>query len=192
MKKLTRFLSPVLLTALPLVVAASNAYASSGGEPSISDLTVYWVNFLVYVTLMFVLVRKPIANGWAARRARIQETVASCATEVEKAERELNAIEALTKTLAAEQARAREEIISQAKVEAEGIVTQARERAARIREQSKELLAGESRSAESSFRASLVTRALTIAREKFTKGEFAGRQQAYVDAAVDRAKRLVQ
>lgn len=190
------FSSIVVATTLAsstLVSVAASAFASNGhGEPSLSDLTVYWVNFAVYVTLMYILLRKPIAQGWAARRASIKATVVECTTEVEKAERELNAIEALTKTLSAEQERARQEILSQAQAEADALVAQAHERAARIREQAKEMLAGEGRSAESAFKASLVAKALNLAREKFTKGDFAGRQQAYVDAAVGRAKRLTQ
>lgn len=176
-----------------LIAPASQALASSGhGQPALSDLTVYWANFAVYLTLMYILLRKPIAQGWAARRARIREMVAQCATEVEKAERELNAIEALTKTLSAEQERARQEILSQAQAEADAIVANALEKAARIREQAQEMLTGEGRSAESAFRASLVAKALGLAREKFTKGEFVDRQQAYVDAAIGRARRLTQ
>jgi F0F1-type ATP synthase membrane subunit b/b' len=180
------------LVSVFLPVASAFASSSAHGEPSIADLTVYWANFVVYSIILYVLLRKPLANGWAARRARIQESVASCTSQVASAERELNAVEALTKGLTSEQDRARAEIVAQAKLEAEQIVESARAKATRIREQAKDMVAGEGRSAESTFRTTLVTRALELARAKFVGGEFSSKQQSYLDAAVGRAKRLVQ
>ncbi len=187
---LHRGLASLALVLLP--VAAAFASSSAHGEPSIADLTVYWANFAVYSIILFVLLRKPLSNGWATRRARIQDMVASCASQVDSAERELNAVEALTKGLTSEQDRARAEIVTQAKLEAEQIVASARTKATRIREQAKDMVAGEGRSAESTFRTTLVARALELARAKFAGGEFSSKQQVYLDAAVGRAKRLVQ
>ena len=180
-----------------LVVAAialpSPVFASAGGHsPSFADLTFYWVNFILYVGLMSFLLRKPIKNAWVARTARIKQTVLDCTDQVESAERELNAIEALTKGLAAEQERVCQEIVEQANLEAQEILKNANQRAARIREQAKEMVKGETRSAQVSFRSTLVARALELARAKFSAGEFASREQAYVGAAVTRAKGLLQ
>jgi F0F1-type ATP synthase membrane subunit b/b' len=173
---------------------SSVAWASTGAhhEPSFSDITFHWINFVLYIGAMTYLLRKPIQNSWAARAKRIKQEVQQCTDEVDAAERELNAIEALTKGLSAEQERVRQEIATQAKLEAEEILKQANQRAVRIREQGKELLKGEARSAETLFRASLVQRAVHMAKERFTRGEYASREQAYVDAAVTRAKNLVQ
>lgn len=187
---LHRIVAPLALVILP--VASAFASSSAHGEPSIVDLAVYWGNFVVYSIILYVLLRKPLATGWSARRARIQQAVSSSASQVEAAERELNAVEALTKGLTSEQDRARAEIVTQAKLEAEQIVASARTKATRIREQAKDMVAGEGRSAESTFRATLVARALELARAKFAGGEFSSKQQSYLDAAVGRAKRLVQ
>jgi F0F1-type ATP synthase membrane subunit b/b' len=183
-----RFTAIAAALFLPLSVAAASG---AHHEPSIHDIKLFWVNFLIYVVGVFFLARGPIRRGWAARRTKIKESVDYATTQVEVAERELNAVEALTRGLAAEQDRVKEEIVVQSKAEAETIIAQAHERAKRIREQAKEMLAGEGRFAESNFKTSLVGRAVELARSKFAGGEFAGRQQAYVDAAVDRAKRLV-
>jgi F0F1-type ATP synthase membrane subunit b/b' len=152
---------------------------------------VFWVNFLIYVSLLFVLVRKPVGNAWLARRNAILGAVTSATDEVNAAERELNATEALLKNLAAEQDRARTEIVRQGQAEADAIVVAAKERAERIKQQAAELLKGEGRSAEAGFRAALVGRALEISRDKFARGEYSTKQSAYVDAALSRAKRLV-
>lgn len=173
-------------------VASAFASNSAHGEPSIADLTVYWANFAVYSVILYVLLRKPLANGWSARRARIQDAVASSASQMAAAERELNAVEALTKGLSSEQERACAEIVAQAKLEAQQIIQSAHAKATRVREQAKDMVAGEGRSAESTFRTTLVARALELARAKFVGGEYGSRQQSYLDAAVGRAKRLVQ
>lgn len=193
MKSLPARTLPYVFLLTALLAMSTEVYASGDGHvPSIADLTFYWLNFVLYVALLTYLLRKPIKTGWAARTARIKQTVAECTDQVESAERELNAIEALTKGLPTEQERARQQIVSQANLEAADIIKQAEQRAARIREQSKEMLKGEMRSAQSSFKASLVSRALQLAKDRFTKGEYAAREQAYVGAAVSRAKQLVQ
>mgnify|MGYP006274662357 CR=1 FL=1 len=171
------------------------AYAEESGAPhhgSVLDLAANWVNFLLYVGLLYFCLRKVIPSAWAARRNKIRETVLASKAELEDAERELDTVQALTRNLAQEQARAKQEILEQAELEAAAIKGSAAERAERIKVQAKELLVGESRSAEAQVRQSLVARALELARAQFASGEFSARQQSYVDAAIDRAKRLVQ
>jgi F-type H+-transporting ATPase subunit b len=182
------------LLSLVLVLASSEAMAS-GGEghaPSAWDLRFLWLNFVLYVVLLYVLLKKVIASGWAARRHKIEKSVVSATSEVEAAEKTLRSIEDLVRNLKSEQEKAREEILSLAKEEAASIVRAAEERAERVRAQAKDLLKGESRSAQASFRSALVARAVELAKSKFSGGQFAGRQDDYVAAAVDRAKRLVQ
>lgn len=177
------------------ILSSSVAFAS-GSEGahhgSIADVAGLWINFLVYVALLTALLRKPIKNGWAARRERIAEEVSAATSELEAAERELAAVEALTKNITQEQSRARADILKQGELEAAAIVTAAQEKAARIKSQVRDLLQGESRSAEANFRAALVAKAVELSKARFQTGEFAGRQGAYVDAAVDRAKKLVR
>lgn len=182
-------------TILAAHLSATVAYASGGeGEHhgSLADITGPWINFIVYVALLTALTRKPIKSAWAARRERIAEEVAAATSDMEAAERELAAVEALTKNIGQEQERARLEIVKQGELEAASIATAAKEKAARITSQVTELLEGESRSAQASFRASLVAKAVELSKARFQGGEFASRQGAYVDAAVDRAKKLVR
>ena len=186
--------------AIATIVAVANhsvtsAFAS-GGEGghhvSIADISGPWINFIVYVALLTALVRKPIKNGWASRRERIAAEVAAATSEMEAAERELAAVEALTKNIGQEQERARLDIVKQGELECASIASASNEKAVRIKSQGVELLEGESRSAQASFRASLVAKAVELSRARFQGGEFASRQAAYVDAAVDRAKKLVR
>jgi F0F1-type ATP synthase membrane subunit b/b' len=141
---------------------------------------------------MTYILRKPLANGWAARTSRIKQSVMRSSDEVEAAERELNAIEALTKTIPQEEERIKKEIAEQGDAEAAEIIRQAEQRAARIRQQATELIKGETRSAQSSFRQALVERAVQITKERFGAGDFTARENVYQTAAITRAKQLVQ
>ena len=178
----------VALFALPAVAEE----AEGPHEGSILDLTSNWINFIIYVALLYVLLRNAIPKAWAARREKIRESVLASKEELDAAERELHAVEALTANLAREQERAKREILEAADLEARAIKGSAAERAERIKAQAKDLLVGEGRSAETQVRASLVARALEIARARFASGDYAARQSSYVDAAIERAKRLVQ
>lgn len=196
---LTALLATIKPTALVAVIfsgqflVGQEAFASSGhGDPSISDLTFYWINFVLYIGIMSYILRKPLAKGWSERTARIKHAVTKSTDEVDSAERDLNAIEALTKTLPQEEEKIRKQIVEQANAEAEDIVRQAQQRAERIRAQAAELLKGENRSAQASFRQGLVARAVQLAKDKFRAGEYAAREGAYQSAAVSRAKQLVQ
>ena len=187
--------SSVVVLSLSLALSVSESALAAGGaghQPSIHDIVPFWVNFVVYLALMTFLLRKPIKNGWASRRNRIADEVASATSEMEAAERELAAVEALTKNLTQEQERARVEILKQGELEAEALISSAKEKAHRIDSSTKELLEGESRSAQAHFRAALVAKAVELAKSRFQTGELAGRQSVYMDAAVDRAKKLVR
>ena len=185
----------VLATSLAFALAHSSFSFASGGaghHPSIHDIVPFWVNFVIYVALMTVLLRKPIKNGWASRRNRIAEEVASATADMEAAARELAAVEALTKNLSQEQERARVEILNQGELESHAIVSAAKEKATRLASSTQDLIEGESRSAQAHFRAALVAKAVELSKSKFQTGELAARQSQYVDAAIDRAKKLVR
>jgi len=188
--------SLAIVTTLLVAQLSATPALASGGEgghhASIADISGPWINFIVYVVLLTALIRKPLKNGWSSRRERIAEEVAAATSEMEAAGRELAAVEALTKSIAHEQERARLEIVKQGELEAASIASAAMEKAARIKSQVGELLEGESRSAQASFRSSLVAKAVELSKARFQGGEFASRQSAYVDAAVDRAKKLVR
>lgn len=180
-----------LVIALPVTELAF-ASAGAGHHPSIHDIVPFWVNFVIYVALMTVLLRNPIKNGWASRRDRIAEEVSSSSSDMEAAERELAAVEALTKNLSQDQERARIEILKQGELEASAVISSAKEKAARLASSTKDLLEGESRSAQGRFRAALVAKAVELSKSRFQTGELAARQSVYVDAAIDRAKKLVR
>jgi len=185
----------VVATFFIATLAASDlamASGSAGHQPSIYDIVPFWVNFVLYIALMTFILRKPIKNGWASRRTRIAEEVSSATSDMEAAERELATVEALTKNLSQEQERARTEILKQGELESDAILSAVKEKSGRLASSTKELLEGESRSAQAHFRAALVAKAVELSKSRFQTGELAARQSVYVDAAIDRAKKLVR
>lgn len=181
----------IIAATLSSTVALASG-SEGGAHGSIADTIGPWINFIVYIAILTVLLRKPLKSGWAARRERIAEEVSAATSEMEASGRTLAAVEALTKNIAQEQERARAEILKQGELESASIATAAREKAARIKSQVLDLLAGESRSAQAHFRASLVAKAVELSKARFESGEFSSRQGAYIEAAVDRAKKLVR
>ena len=186
------FGAALLCAIVPFAVAAASGGKAESHEASILDLGKFWMNFAVYVALLVVLLKKPVKSGWASRRARIADSVSSATSDMAEAERGLAAVEALTKNIVAEQERARGEILSQGELEAQAISRAAVEKSVRVKSQVKELLEGETRSAEDQFRSSLIAQAVELSKDRFKSGDYAARQSAYVEAATDRAKRLVR
>ena len=186
------FGAALLCVIVPFAVASASGGEGQSHEGSILDLWKFWMNLAVYVTLLVVLLKKPVKSGWASRRARIADSVSSATSDMAEAERGLAAVEALTKNIVAEQERARGEILSQGELEAQAISRAAVEKSVRVKSQVKELLEGETRSAEDQFRSSLIAQAVELSKDRFKSGDYAARQSAYVEAAADRAKRLVR
>jgi F0F1-type ATP synthase membrane subunit b/b' len=184
------------MVTLPIITeqafAASTDHAATGSHGSVWDIRHYWINFIVYLGVLFFAFRGAVTNGWAARRSNIQQAVNSAAKELHDADAELRLLDKLVANIEFDRQRARDEIIRQGEVEALKILEDARDKAARIRDSAQGMITAEARTAEQSFRVSLVTRAMEIARERFRSGEFSGKQRAYVDAALSRAKRMVQ
>ena len=167
-------------------------HCSAEGHDGISSLIPFWVNFAIYIAVLFIALRKIIPQAWMARRNAILENVTAAARELEQAERSVRDAEDKTKNLSNEQEAARQEIIKQAQLEAAQIIATAKEKAERQKAQAKDLIQGESRSAESVFRSELVFKAVELARDKFKSGAYTAKESSYRSAALDRAKRLVQ
>jgi F0F1-type ATP synthase membrane subunit b/b' len=185
--------SVALATTVGLFLNSGFASAwASGGPASIGDLKSYWINFVIYICLLFICLRKVIPAAWTARREAIQATVRNATRDLESAEAEVKDVETRTRNLEADKRKAMDEIIRQAEAEASAAVSQAREKATRASVQAVDLLKGEGRAAEVEYRSELVARALQLAREKFQQGAFADKEAGYRDAAMARARRLVQ
>jgi F-type H+-transporting ATPase subunit b len=197
---LYRAMTAVVLTNLSVQSVAADDHAHA---PSIGDLKVYWFNFIIYIGILYFALRKLVPAAWAARRERIRVSLHSASAALNAAEQELNAVQNALKTLQepskvagvvgelTEIQRLRADVLRDGQAEAQRIVQDAEQRAARLRTQAREQLEGEVRTAQSAVRAQLVQRAVASARTRFSQGDFAHRDTQYREAAVQRAKRLI-
>lgn len=183
----------VAVAALSYLVSISEAFAAEGHHiGSVWDIKFHWINFLVYIAIVYIASKGVISSAWATRRDRIKQAVRHSAEELEHAEKELKQVEILTRNVVAAEAAAQQEILQQAESEAQTIVATAKEKAIRIAEQAGELIEAEANAARHAIRDELVSRAVELAKKRFGSGELASKQEQYAAAAIARARQLVR
>jgi len=129
----------VALTLLPLLVA-STAFASlaseEGGEPherSTQLLVLAFINFAIYAYILYRFAWPAIVKYLVERRAAVVAALEAAAKASAEAEALKAEFEAKMKTLEADAAKARAEVLAIAELEAKEVVEQAKRSAERIR-----------------------------------------------------------
>ncbi len=149
-----------------LAHAASGAH---GHAPSFADIIPYWINFSLYVLVLFFLLRKPIAKGWNGRTEAIAAAVNKGKTEREQAEQLLAAAKSKQSSLASEIAALVAQIKNETAAETQEILKDSAERAERIKTQGKEMLAAEEKAFKSALRKELADEVLKRATDILKK-----------------------
>jgi len=119
--------------------------------PHISDLTIFWINFLIYIAILYKVVKKPALNAWQKRREEIRKLVINAEKQSTQAQKDLTEAQSLhsrikenmedaKKAISAEAQRERIDIISQAQNRAEFIIKKAHESVGKERLSAKRLL----------------------------------------------------
>ena len=183
MRSLAGTITLVLFTA-----AASSAAEHGGGGHggSFLDLIPYWVNFLLFVGVLYSLLRTPISNYWMQRREGIANAISSAAEQLRNAESTLRRAREDFDNVEEEIARVQEIISKEAQAEQEAVLADARRRAEVIAQRSRDTAASERIQAERTLRQELAERVITRARRRIVErmsppaDEF--RRQAAVDA----------
>lgn len=162
-----------VLTALCAVPALAIAAPHGGHEAahhgSSADLIPFWINFSLYVVVLFVLVRKPIASGWASRRDGIAAAVNKGKVERDQAESALRIAKGKESMLSSDIAALLAQVKNDTKAETEEVLRDAHERASRISAQGKDLLTAEQKAFETSLRKELADEVLKRATEILKK-----------------------
>ena len=174
LRKLAATARQGILVLLVLLCLCAAAYASGGGhhEPSIRDLGRYWVNFLIFLGIIYAALRKPMPAAWENRRAAISRVIEQAQSELKAARAELEDAEQrllvadlhaqdLAKKLQAASASETGEILAEAKRKAAAIQEQARRSASAEREAAKRALREEAVDLA-------VTRAVELAKERLS------------------------
>jgi len=192
-------LATLLLVAI-FLFSPSDVFAAGGAHsitpPPFSDfisgLAKFWFNFGLYCFLVFLVARKPIVNGYAARRAAIEDRVLSGARALAAAQSEYQAAERQFAAIDQEIERIQREIKAETTAELATIAQDAQQRAERISQQASDSAAAERRSVEEQVEQELIAAALLLAREKLERGSSQEGDIAVRSAALKLVPQLMQ
>lgn len=170
---------------LSLCIGIFPAWASGGsGHASPSDLLYPAINFCLYITLMYFLLKKPFLHALKARREGIHGALESARVATVNAENAVLEAQRKKNSLLTEIENLRRSIEADTEHEAAKVLTDAKERAERITVQSKSYAEAESRSTENALRKevanNIVDRATEILTKKIDRGTDKGLQDRVV------------
>ena len=143
------------------------AYAApDGGSYGISYTFAYWPNFLVFVFLLYLILKKPFPKFWLERAETIESKVKSGEQQLQLAQEKLSEARTLYASIDQEISKIRENIVIEGEKEAQAIIDEAKQQSKRIMVQAKATLEIEQRGLLEAARLRLSELALERAREK--------------------------
>lgn len=158
-------ITKILIVCAVIILTPLYAYAASEGhESSFSDLIPYWVNFLLYLAILYKFLAKPVSQGWASRAATIESAVSRGVTERAQAQKLLDEAVARKNLLSKELRELEEEIHHQQEHESLEIINDGIERASRVNAQAQDMMKAEQKAFEASLRKDLSEEVLKKAK----------------------------
>lgn len=175
------------------LVVPTAAFAGGGhGTGTIWDLKWFFLNFTLYGTALYFLLRKVVADGWQRRVTRLADEVAARAAELEVAEQNLKLAELQMQSLPGEVAQLKAQIAREAEMEAAQIVADAQRRAERLEIQTRDTIAAERRAAELGVQRDVADIVVQRAAKKIRETLTVDADRSLRARAVGGVKQLVQ
>lgn len=185
----TVILRMVGLTALMLTVtdpSIANAATTDHAELSFFGIAAYlkdyFINFFLFVSLMFLLLRKKVASGWQHRQELIEQAVNKGKIEMAAAQQLLAEVQQRLSALEANKINVSQTIHREAVEEIKNLQTDTAQRSERLQQQAAEMATAELRSGERVAREEIARMAVQRAEHILTAG---------ITASVDREIRNV-
>ena len=173
------------LSLLLVLLCARAAFASEGhGEGGgLSHLVPYWINFLLYVGLLYYLLKKIVVDFWQARRSGIADAIDESLSQLAKAEAKLVESRERLRNVEREVMQLQTGIERDGQGEAAEIVAEAHRKAGLTVQRAHETCATERVNAEKELRQELAARVVEHARQRLAAGasaesDYARRQNA--------------
>lgn len=191
--KSTTAIPVVLLSVVVVLGLVPDALAESGSDhgSGLSELIPYWVNFAIYLVIVYFLTRKLVAKAWAERRQRIIDDIAGAKNQYQQAGSQLADAQAKWNRLSQEETRVRDEVARQGEFERNQLLEAAQAKSVRIITQAKEHGIAERRSAERLVREELVEEVLNRASRILKDTATVDADRGFRTSAVGVASRLV-
>ncbi|HMO01758.1 MAG TPA: ATP synthase F0 subunit B [Oligoflexia bacterium] len=143
MNKAVRLYNITIVILAQLILFEPLLWASE--SHSAPELGVYWVNFLIYITALYLILRKPLSKTWSSRREALIKEVSRLAVELNSIEGDLRKTQFKMRSLAEEKERLKKNIFEQAESEANEIIKSAERRAGAIITNAKSIIEIEKR-----------------------------------------------
>lgn len=172
----------------PLFAGAEEMHAH---VPSIADLSLHYINFVIYLAILAYFVPSAFRTAWAARRQRIANAVTASQQLLERADAKLANARAQLSRASSDAETVRLEIEKHAKLEAAKMVDDARAKSLQIMARAKTLAAAERRAALSKVRREVVDQVISQAQQIISSGHTAQKDQALRSAALSGVKQIV-
>jgi F-type H+-transporting ATPase subunit b len=128
--------SALLITAINTESAFASEGGASHGGPSMGLL---WLNFIIYVAVMYRLLKKPLASAWSNRREKIEAQLLASDRELAAAKREYDSAVAAANEVDSKVFEIMKQAREVANAEAAAVISGAREQATRVYNQSRML-----------------------------------------------------
>lgn len=183
-----------LIVLILLFFTADFALAGEAGHhhhPSIMDLKWFWINFSLYVFLLYLLLRKKVATGWATRREKLSAEILSAREALEQVQNELSKAKERMARLENDRRDLRRDVESSTENEAKQIVTEAKRRAELIVKQAGVLGVAEKRAARQTLRREVAELVIENARGKLISTLSFEKDKGLRNAAVSASEQLM-
>jgi len=159
--------SILLLTLVPALSLAETGGTSHA--PAVSDLAFPALNFVVYILLLYWLLKKPLSTALGSRRAGIHSAVLSAKTKLERSQRELREANVRISGLPSEIALLERRDAEESKREAQAIREAAVSKSQRIALQAKASAAAEEKSIEEGLKRELAVKVVELAASRLER-----------------------
>lgn len=188
-------LGGVAAFAISAIAIVEPAFAAGGGDghhASFVDIIPYWVNFLLYVSIMYFIFRGSAAEAWRRRRANIEASISAIEKEMAALEAKIGEARGKLASIDKDIERINTEIGREAEGESSLVLAEAERAAKRIREQGQDLIKAERRSIEASVQQELAENVIRIATEKLKAESSPQADRTRRDASLGHIGQLVQ
>lgn len=155
----------LLLVLIPAAALASEGGSHHGGASPLA-LIPYWINFLLYVGLLYYLLKDQIPKMWAQRREGIDRAIKDAAAELERATFALKTARERFDNVEEEARKIKDVIRKDAFTERDAILEDAKKQCERALQRAHETAASERGQVEQALRRELADHVLANATRR--------------------------
>lgn len=161
-------------------------------EHHIGELWFHFINFSLYVLLLYLVLRSPITSGWRKRREAIAASLAKGTSILSDAKKELKDAEARFASIASDSEQIKKQMAKETEDEISNILQDAEKRAKDILRRGQESAAAEKKIVERVIREELSASVLKKAEEILSKKTSKESDRLRREASIKNIRQIAQ